>query len=135
MASKWGLKEKLAELQKMKSTLPVILGAKIRNFSMDAFRKQGWTDSGFERWKPRKYKKKDEGRAILVKRGKLKRSIKVRSANWTRVIVGSYGIPYASVHNYGSRKMPKRTFLDKSQRLERELKGMIEGQFLRHLKK
>lgn len=179
MASKWGLKEKLAELQKMKSTLPVILGAKIRNFSMDAFRKQGWTDNGFERWKPRK--KKDEGRAILVKRGKLKRSIKVRRANWTRVVVGSYGVDYAQIHNEGGQiskgasssvlafksfkrwknkgktmfaknnskasfaqkvnigahsiNMPKRQFLGRSQRLERELKGIIEGQFLRHLKK
>ena len=100
MASKWGLKEKLASLQKMKSTLPTVLGNKIKNFTMDAFRKQGWTDNGFERWKPRK-KNKDAGRAILVKTGKLRRSIKVRTANWTRVVVGSYGIDYAQIHNEG----------------------------------
>jgi phage gpG-like protein len=180
MASKWGLKEKLASLQKMKSTLPTVLGNKIKNFTMDAFRKQGWTDTSFERWKPIK-RNKDAGRAILVKRGKLKRSIKVRMANWTRVVVGSYGIEYAQIHNEGgsiskgasstvlafksfskgknkgktrfaknnakasyaqkvgigahSINMPKRQFIGKSQRLERELKGIIGGEFLRVLKK
>ena len=180
MASKWGLKEKLASLQKMKSTLPTVLGNKIKNFTMDAFRKQGWTDNGFERWKPRK-NNKDAGRSILVKRGKLKRSIKVRMANWTRVVVGSYGIEYAQIHNEGgaiskgsrtgvlafksfskgknkgktmfaknnskasyaqkvsigahSINMPKRQFIGKSQRLERELKAIVGGEFIRVLKK
>lgn len=165
---------------------------------MDAFRKQGWTDNGFERWKPRK-KNKDAGRAILVKTGKLRRSIKVRTANWTRVVVGSYGIDYAQIHNEGgsiskgassrvlhfkhtdemfktkkgrsgtknfisntgrisgeravfskergshfsklakigahSINMPKRQFIGNSQRLERELKGIVGGEFLRVLKK
>lgn len=100
MASKWGLKEKLASLQKMKSTLPTVLGNRIKNFTLEAFRKQGFTDSGFTKWKPRK-KNKDAGRAILVKTGKLRRSIKVSRANWTRVVVGSYGVAYAQIHNEG----------------------------------
>lgn len=180
MASKWGLKEKLASLQKMKSTLPTVLGNRIKNFTLEAFRKQGFTDSGFQRWKPRK-KNKDAGRAILVKTGKLRRSIKVSRANWTRVVVGSYGLPYARIHNEGgsidkggrtailsfksfkrgknkgktmfsknnkkasysqkvdigahSINMPKRQFIGRSQRLERELKGIVDGQFRKILVK
>ena len=188
MASKWGLKEKLASLQKMKSTLPTVLGKRIKNFTLEAFRKQGFTDSGFTKWKPRK-KNKDAGRAILVKTGKLRRSIKVSRANWTRVVVGSYGVAYAQIHNEGgeisksasstvihfkrvdelrkmgkngkltsfmgskfskkrgshfaqkvsigahSINMPKRQFIGRSQRLERELKGIIDGQFRKILVK
>jgi len=37
----------------------------------------------------------------LVKTGKLRRSIKVSRANWTRVVVGSYGVAYAQIHNEG----------------------------------
>ena len=99
--SKWLLKEKFNALQKMKSTLPVQLGNDIKNFALRNFQAQGFWDASIERWPKRKSKKDDKGRAILVKSGRLRRSIKVAATNWTRIRVGSYNVPYAKIHNEG----------------------------------
>ena len=85
------------------------------------FKRQGFMDRSVKRWKPRK--KKDEGRAILVKSGALRRSIRRISVSNKRVTIGSKGkaAVYAGVHNYGLKAgrgkgftMPKRQFLGPS---------------------
>lgn len=135
MASKWGLKEKLASLQKMKSTLPTKLANEAKNHFLKSFRDQGFTDNSLQRWKPRK-SNRDVGRGILIKTGKLRRSIKVSSVSWNRVVIGSYGLKYASVHNYGEMagrgkgfKMPKRQFIGNSKQLEKRMKNMVNTEF------
>jgi len=142
MASKWGLKEKLAELQRMKSTLPTKLANEAKNHFLQSFRDGGFTDRNLSKWKPRKVNAKNNiGRGILIKTGNLRRSVKVRSVSWNRVVIGSYGLKYASVHNYGERagrgkgfKMPKRQFIGNSVQLENRMKKMVNSDFGKILK-
>jgi len=126
MASKWGLKEKLASLQKMKSTLPTKLANEAKNHFLQSFRDGGFTDRSLSKWKPRKVNTKNNiGRGILVKTGNLRRSIKVRYVSFDKVIIGSYGLDYAATHNYGLNvrgfKMPKRQFIGYSGKLNRQI--------------
>ena len=139
MASKWGLKEKLAELQRMKSTLPTKLANEAKNHFLQSFRDGGFTDRNLSKWKPRKVNAKNNiGRGILIKTGNLRRSVKVRSVSWNKVIIGSYGLDYAATHNYGLNvrgfKMPKRQFIGNSVQLENRMKKMVNSDFCKILK-
>lgn len=139
MASKWGLKEKLAELQRMKSTLPTKLANEAKNHFLQSFRDGGFTDRNLSKWKPRKVNTKNNiGRGILVKTGNLRRSIKVRYVSFDKVIIGSYGLDYAATHNYGLNvrgfKMPKRQFIGNSVQLENRMKKMVNSDFGKILK-
>ena len=127
------LGKKAQELQKLVNKgLPRIIGNEVVNFSKESFRRQGWQDAGFKRWKPRKSKsRKDRGRAILVKSGDLRRSIR-KSVQRKKVIISS-NLPYAAVHNYGLRagrgkgfKMPQRKFLGSSKALNLRIKRTIK---------
>jgi phage gpG-like protein len=69
------------------------------NHFKQAFRKQGYyKGSIFIPWKSRK--KKDVGRAILVKSGRLKKSIKRVLSSTSRIIITS-NTPYSEKHNRG----------------------------------
>lgn len=128
---KLDLSKKSSQLTKLvRRDLPKIVGIEGVNFSKKAFRRQGWQDSGFRKWKARK-NKKDRGRAILVKSGDLRRSIKKQIGN-KRVIISS-NLIYAPVHNYGLRagrgkgfKMPKRKFIGSSKALNIRIKKIIK---------
>lgn len=89
--------------------LPMLAGNEVVNFSLDNFRSQGFLGSSFQPWKPRKKTgswgkkgKNDNGRAILVKTGKLRRATRVIRANANEVVIGNY-MPYAKAHNDGLR--------------------------------
>jgi phage gpG-like protein len=82
------------------------------NFSKDRFRAQNWVDHTTQPWKPRStktWRKKAErpGRAILVKSGRLRRSIRVISVSAERIIIGT-DVPYAEAHNDGFRGKVKQ---------------------------
>lgn len=83
------------------------------NFSKDRFRQQNWIDTRTEPWAKRKenatQSRRNRGRAVLVKSGRLKRSIRKIYVGSTRAIIGS-DVPYAAVHNYGSEKKGTGTF-------------------------
>jgi phage gpG-like protein len=83
------------------------------NFSKERFRAQNWLDTRTEPWAKRKegrrLARKNKGRAILVKSGRLKRSIRKIYIGSDRAIIGS-DVPYAAVHNYGSEKQGTGTF-------------------------
>lgn len=81
------------------SSLPIVIGNEVVNFSKERFAEQNWNDKTKEPWDKRK-SKKDAGRAILVKSGRLKRSPRVISTTADSVTVGS-DVPYAQVHNDG----------------------------------
>ena len=123
-----------------KRTLPIVLGNIAKNFFLEAFRKGGFTDTGFKRWKQRR-KRLGRGRtsptlkeaATLVLTGKLKRSIRVRPATFriTRIFTN---VVYAAIHNIGLQglafgkapfKMPEREFIGNSRTLERKLERRI----------
>ena len=83
---------------------PRLIGGLSVRFFKDRFVRQGWQDEGFEKWPKRKREdrrtKKAGNRAVLVKTGRLKRSIKVLSRSATRLVVGTT-VPYAYAHNEG----------------------------------
>ena len=135
---KFGLTKKIFLSQKRR--LPIVLGNIAKNFFLEAFRKGGFTDVGFKRWKQRR-KRLGRGRtsptlkeaATLVQSGKVKRSIRVRPATFriTRIFTN---VVYAAIHNFGlqglafgkaSFKMPEREFMGKSKVLERKLERRI----------
>ena len=111
------------------------------------------SSSGWDRRK--KETRQSRRRSILVKEGDLRKSIKVIAATWEKIIVGSREIPYAEIHNEGgiinatqsvpahtrrsrgqvslvkehTRRMksriPKREFIGKSKKLERQIKNLV----------
>jgi len=91
-------------------TLPAIIGEEAVNFSLQAFDQQAWSGDVQQAWKkrknPTKWGKADEtDRALLVKTGKLKRSVRITRILNDRVRIGAGGsdVPYARVHNFGFR--------------------------------
>ncbi len=102
------------------------------NESKTNFKRQGFMDRSLHRWKGRK--KPDPGRAILVKSGTLRRSIRRISTSAKRVKVGSVGKAsvYAGVHNAGLRsgrgagfQMPKRQFLGPSATTNKRITNLM----------
>ncbi|MHC5309123.1 hypothetical protein ACYSNM_03430 [Myroides sp. LJL116] len=89
-------------------SLPEIIGNEVVNFSLNSFEQEAWSGDSQEVWPKRKNPtkwgiKSDTDRALLVKTGKLKRSIRITRLIENRVFVGAGGpdIPYAKAHNYG----------------------------------
>lgn len=135
---KFKLTKRLFKAQKR--SLPIVLGNLAKNFFLEAFRKGGFTDVGFKRWRQRR-KRLGRGRtsptlkeaATLVQTGRLKRSIRVRPATFklTRIFTN---VVYAAIHNFGLQglafdkapfKMPEREFIGNSRVLERKLERRI----------
>ncbi len=81
---------------------PVLAAQEAVNFFQDSFNQQGFSGTVQEAWPKRKTDKtkRDSGRAILVKSGRTKRSIRKFKADWSGVIVGT-DVPYAAIHNEG----------------------------------
>ena len=84
------------------------MATEAKNFFVGSFQRQGWDDGlGLKRWQPRadeSWRRKKKGRrgnrAILVKTGRLRRSIKIRSAIFQKIVIAT-GVDYAAAHNYG----------------------------------
>lgn len=94
------IKNKIDALGQAIRKLPAKVAVTVENFTAERFRAQNWLDRAAKPWQPRKAdKKKDKGRAILVKTGQLRRSIKAR-ARGMNVTIGS-DMPYAQIHNEG----------------------------------
>lgn len=113
------------QLEKMVDAMGVLA---VNHFTQ-SFRNQGFTDENLQMWKPRKRTERSRmgNRAILVKSGRLRRSI--RSKRFGLLAVKIYtDVPYASVHNNGERSgrgrgfiMPKRQFIGYSGILNRKI--------------
>jgi phage gpG-like protein len=85
----------------------------INFFKIEVFDKQGFIDSTLEPWKPLQIK---QSRKTLVKTGRLRQSITVLKRSENNVIVGTE-VPYAVYHNEGTKELPKRQFIGKSEKL------------------
>ena len=100
--------QQIVKVKAALKTLPVLAGNEVVNFSKEAFRKQGWLGVTFQPWRPRKASHwgkatpRNKGRAILMDKGRLRRSIRVVSATADMVTVGT-DVPYAKAHNNGLR--------------------------------
>ena len=124
----FNFREKIAAFKAMKRTLPIVVANAAKNHFLEGFRKGGFTDEGFDPWVKRKTKaKRNAGRAILVDTGHLRRSIRVISASFDKIEVGSTGTKYASRHNQGLDGMPKRQFIGKSGQLRKKISKIIQN--------
>lgn len=126
------------DLKRFESELPRVvseMGAIGQNHFVKSFRNQGFEDSSVVKWQPRKREDRSRGgfRAILVKTGALRRSIR-------KTRLGKYGVtllsdlPYAKIHNEGGEglawgkyrfKMPKRQFMGYSRVMNSRIERMI----------
>ena len=91
-------------------------------FFKENYRKQGFWDRSFRKWKSRKDSKPHP---ILYKSGKLFRSIRVKSRSAFKIIISS-DTAYGSFHNKGTQKLPKRQFLGNSAELTRQHLKIID---------
>lgn len=111
-----------SKLELALNQLPTIVGNEVVNYSLEAFDKQSWDGLS---WQQRK-SKKDTERALLIKSGRLRRSIRIISTSPSSVIVGS-DVIYAAIHNNGgiiSRAPRSETFSR-----NRYVKGNKKGAF------
>lgn len=104
--SKFGFDKVLTGMERLKKSLPLKVGNDAKNFFTDSFKKEGFEDKQFNRWKPRqargKVKKKDQTRNILMNTGRLRRSVANSLKSYTfDAIKFSVDVPYAAIHNFG----------------------------------
>lgn len=99
MPNKFNFDKVIARFERQKRDLPKKLGNQAVIFFQSNFQRQGFLDKTREAWKKRK-NDKDAGRAVLIKTGALRRDIKLRSANFYKIVI-STSLPYAAIHNYG----------------------------------
>jgi phage gpG-like protein len=105
--NKFQFRRVVQNVEKLKRTLPNLLANQAQTFFAQSWKKKGWDDNGVKLWEKRDDTgKKSEGRALLVKSGKLRRaveqSIRVKSFDKIQLVVA---LPYASVHNEGYNGM------------------------------
>lgn len=108
MANTFPLREVEQHFRNVLLYAPGMLGNDAVNFFVDSFRKQGWQGASFEPWVKRKAvtrwgkTPRNNGRAILVDSGRLRRSIRITSVHAMNVTIGT-DVPYAKAHNEGLR--------------------------------
>lgn len=95
------LQIEIEQLRRIVRAIPAKIARVAENFSKERFRAQDWLDQGSTPWPARKRKtgKKSDNRAILVKSGALRRSIRAHARSMNIIISSS--MPYAQVHNEG----------------------------------
>lgn len=93
------LGEMLRAYEQLRAKIPTYVGREAENFFKQSFRQQGFSGASQSTWRARKGNT-DPGRAILVKTGKLRNSIRILEVSDRRVVVGSE-LPYAEAHNEG----------------------------------
>lgn len=141
--------------------IPGAVGNEVVNFALDNFKRQSFAGAP---WPNRKqattWGKKQRTGALLVKSGRLRRSIEIKSLSNSWVKVGS-DVPYATIHNNGFRgnvqqtvrsftrqngqdvkqhtrtikqNIPARPFLKESPYLQKKIERQITVQLLKSLK-
>jgi phage gpG-like protein len=130
-------KKILKDIQAFKPQLEKVvdaMGILAANHFTTSFRNQGFTDESLQSWQPRKRTERSRlgNRAILVKSGRLRRSIRTKRFGFLSVKILT-DVPYASVHNNGERsgrgrgfKMPKRQFIGYSGVLNRKIISKLD---------
>ena len=128
------LRQQRNQLKKELGDFIVVMGVEAKNHFQKSFSDGGFTDRTLERWEARKSNRNNRGRAILVKTGNLRRSIRVVSRTLQSITIGS-DLIYADVHNEGLRvrghKMPKRQFVGNSYKLNMLLQKKLNLIFKR----
>lgn len=100
----------LNKLQKLRRNFPTMAGIEAVNFSKERFVRKNWLDRSPAAWKARKpspewhseaQKKAAARGSLMVKTGRLKRSIRVTKVTSNSVTIGT-DVPYAEPHNEGA---------------------------------
>jgi phage gpG-like protein len=95
------LEQKLQKLETVQKQFPAFAGGMAVSFFRDRFKAANWVDRAREPWPVRKDKsKRSQGRALLIKTGRLRRSIRIIRSGTDYVVIGS-NVPYAKAHNEG----------------------------------
>jgi phage gpG-like protein len=89
---------KLNKLSKLYKKFPDMAAIEAVNFSKERFVQKNWVDKSRTKWKSRQ--RKDRG-SLMVRSGRLKRSIRKLKATRNSVIIGT-DVPYAQAHNEGA---------------------------------
>jgi len=118
----FGFKKSKQKFDRFKIAAPKVIANNSLNWFLQGFREGGGrTDAG--KWQRRQPNtRRNEGRALLVNTGALKRDLQVLMARFGKITLGTRNIPYAVRHNEGTtdrlgRKMPKREFVGNSKKL------------------
>jgi phage gpG-like protein len=132
---------KLNRLSKLYKRFPEMAAIEAVNFSKERFVRKNWVDKSVSVWKPRKpspewhseaQKKAAARGSLMVKSGRLKRSIRKIKVTRNSVTIGT-DVPYAEAHNEGalinqiinvkthSRKRKGRTETVKAHRRKRKM--------------
>ena len=124
------IRKDAARLKQQMRSLPRLLGNEVVNHTLENFKLGGFrvSEGSFEPWPDRKAvrgRRVFSRRALLVKSGALRRSIRVVSAGPTSALVASR-LPYSKRHNEGLKGMPQRKFLGDSRALRKRLKRLIQ---------
>jgi phage gpG-like protein len=95
----------ILNLEQFFKRLPDVAGVAYQNFVLDNFQDEAWEGKA---WQPRqqlngKKKQKQSRRALLVKTGRLRRSIRYRveTRAGRKVVIIYSDVPYAQAHNEG----------------------------------
>ncbi|URC13959.1 phage virion morphogenesis protein [Flavobacterium sp. B183] len=126
---------KLKRLSKLYKKFPELAAIEAVNFTKERFVRKNWVDRSVEPWEPRKRTKNKKGNrgALMVRSGRLKRSIRKLKVSRNSVTIGT-DVPYAESHNDGleinkvvnikrhSRKRKGRTSTVKSHSRKMNLK-------------
>ncbi|MEY4904607.1 MAG: hypothetical protein RLZZ292_2422 [Bacteroidota bacterium] len=93
----------LNRYESFRHKVPTIIGTEAVKFAKSNFVAQGFQNQTVSRWDKRAKetdKNKKQTRAILVKTGRLKQSIRITRTTSDSVTIGSE-VPYAQIHNEG----------------------------------
>lgn len=114
--SQLGIDKQLKSFIRGKKSLMRDLADNSKSFFQDTnFNARAFVDVPRKRWSKRKDNKPHP---ILEKTGKLRNSARARVQSSTRASV-EFTAPYASFHNSGTRRLPKRQFSGESRRLNK----------------
>lgn len=122
------LKPILKKWESAKKVAAATMANEAKNYFEYAFKRQTWEGAAWKEVKRRtpgtnayRYpKKRDLGRrtrAILVKRGRLRRSFYIQSTRPTRIVVAN-SAPYGIYHNEGGKNLPQRQFMGHTRTLQ-----------------
>ena len=128
MAERFNFQRVIANMDRIKTTLPRVLANETKKYFVGEFKKQQWDG---KRWLDPKRKQKTTGSsrnksATLVQSGTLRRAVinSLQQATFKLIHFEVKDVAYAKVHNEGLRagrglgfQMPKRQFMGQTKKL------------------
>ena len=128
MAERFNFQRVIANMDRIKTTLPRVLANETKNYFVGEFNKQQWDG---KRWLDPKRKQKTTGSsrnqsATLVQSGTLRRAVinSLQQATFNLIHFEVKDVAYAQVHNEGLSagrgigfQMPKRQFMGQTKKL------------------